>query len=71
VRLYEDDGYIVLSVEDDGQGFDPRIALYGGEQEGIGLSGLRERMETLGGELRIDSNPEEGGARLVALVPWT
>ena len=34
---------------------------------GIGLSGLRERLELMGGRLHIDSRP--GSTRLIAEVP--
>ena len=47
-------GRIVAEVEDDGQGFEPA------KQNGWGLMGMRERVEMLGGELRLDSAPGEG-----------
>ena len=55
---------IVLSVADNGQGFD----LDGTQERGFGLIGMRERMEHVRGELRIDSAPGKG-ARLEAVVP--
>lgn len=53
-------GQVVLAIEDDGRG--GRIV------EGNGLAGMRERLATLGGELRIEPAPR-GGTRLVASVP--
>ncbi len=47
-----------LVVEDDGRG--------GIRQEGNGLRGMRERVESLGGHLRIDSGQ---GTRLVVEIP--
>jgi two-component system sensor histidine kinase DesK len=47
-----------LVVEDDGRG--------GIRQEGNGLRGMRERVESLGGNLRIDSGQ---GTRLVIEIP--
>jgi signal transduction histidine kinase len=35
---------------------------------GVGLLGMRERLEILGGSLRIDSEPG-GGTRVVMTVP--
>ncbi|HLH69753.1 MAG TPA: ATP-binding protein, partial [Candidatus Dormibacteraeota bacterium] len=46
----------VLSVEDDGVGFDPGQARPGGQ----GLRNLRERAEALGGSVRISSLPHKG-----------
>jgi signal transduction histidine kinase len=51
-----------VSIADNGSGIDP--ANDGG---GTGLAGLRERLELMGGTLRINSRP--GATRLVAEVP--
>jgi signal transduction histidine kinase len=50
-------GSVQLVVEDDGVGFDP-AALAPAEQ--IGLLGMRERVELLGGSFRIESAPGAG-----------
>ena len=50
-------GGVQLVVEDDGVGFDPG-SLTAAEQ--VGLMGMRERLELLGGSLRIESAPGEG-----------
>jgi two-component system sensor histidine kinase DesK len=47
-----------LTVEDDGRG--------GIREEGNGLRGMRERVESLGGKLQIDSS---GGTRLFVEIP--
>jgi len=50
-------GGVQLVIEDDGIGFDPtRLAA----AEQVGLMGMRERLELLGGSLRIESAPGEG-----------
>jgi len=60
---------ISLSVEDDGQGFDRQARLsVSGWPMGIGLLGMQERLESLGGQLEIESWPEKG-TRLVARLP--
>ena len=50
-------------VEDDGKGFDASAPT-----TRLGLAGIRERVELLGGELRIESAPGAGTAVIVDLV---
>jgi len=50
----KEDG-IHLTLQDDGYGFDPSI-----QTEGIGLTGMRERMDLLGGSMRVESAAGEG-----------
>ena len=46
---------IVLEIDDDGRGFD-----VGTTTRGMGLRNLRDRAETLGGKLEIESAPGVG-----------
>ena len=55
VRLRTDVAAILLEVADDGRGFDPMVA-----QGGVGLVGMRERVEELGGQIEVKSRPGEG-----------
>lgn len=55
VEVIEDDRTILVTVRDDGRGFDPDAA-----HEGFGLHGIRERVELFGGTLAIDSGPGSG-----------
>lgn len=55
VRLFLDGSEMCLSISDDGVGFDPTEAHSGGK--GLGLAGMRERIDFLGGELEIESQP--------------
>jgi signal transduction histidine kinase len=57
------DGLAQISVRDDGRGFDPD-SVSGGQ----GLTGMRERIESLGGEMEVRSETE-GGTRISARVP--
>jgi signal transduction histidine kinase len=52
---------IVISVEDDGQGFTPEKAI----GRGLGLTGMRARLQALGGRLDVQSAPGKG-ARVTA-----
>jgi signal transduction histidine kinase len=51
------DGRVVALVEDDGKGFAPATAQ---GAECLGLVGMRERAEALGGTLAVESAPGEG-----------
>jgi signal transduction histidine kinase/DNA-binding response OmpR family regulator len=55
---------VSLAVEDDGQGFEVQA----GTSVGIGLLGMQERIELLGGQLEIESWPGQG-TRLMAHIP--
>jgi signal transduction histidine kinase len=54
VRLSDDGGNPLLSIADDGAGFDVAGSYSG---EGFGLVSMRERAELLGGGLNVVSNP--------------
>ena len=56
------EGRVRLVVEDDGTGFDPSAPT-----SRFGLAGIRERVEMLGGALRIESSPGSGTAVVVNL----
>jgi len=52
---------VTASIEDDGVGFEVSEAMAASQQrKTIGLSTMQERIEMLGGELRIDSAPNKG-----------
>jgi signal transduction histidine kinase len=63
------DGRLLIEIEDDGVGFDPAgIERSHDSLRGIGLLGMRERLEILGGTLEVDSTPGEG-TRIVFSLP--
>jgi signal transduction histidine kinase len=57
VCLQLKDDTVRLEIVDDGTGFDPSTAEAGG---GLGLPGMRERVQRIGGQLQIDSAPGQG-----------
>jgi signal transduction histidine kinase len=65
VKIQQTSGFIVLSVEDDGVGFNPETLPPGG---GMGLASMRERARSLGGEL-IVTKVLAHGTRLEAMIP--
>ena len=57
VSLIGDGDMIRLSVEDDGEGFDPELVRKKG---GLGLASMEERMRLVGGKFMIDSGQGRG-----------
>lgn len=66
VRIVDQAEETVITVEDDGRGFDVAGVLL--HRDGFGLHTMRERMELIGGSLEVDSEPGRG-TRVVARVP--
>lgn len=64
VALEDQDGYVQLSVQDDGAGLGPDPPI------GFGLMGMRERATLLGGEFVICTDGE-GGTEIRVKVPVT
>lgn len=60
------DGFVSVVVEDDGTGFDPNAVPKGR----LGLMGMRERVELVGGEIDIGSNPG-AGTTVAVRIPVT
>jgi signal transduction histidine kinase len=63
IRLSGSDGALVLTIADNGVGFDVEM-----EHHGLGLISMSERAEQVGGTLRIRSSPD-GGTRVEVTVP--
>jgi signal transduction histidine kinase len=58
---------VCISIEDDGRGFYPaQVAANGGQSYGLQI--MRERAESVGGSLEVDSQPGQG-TRVVVRVP--
>jgi signal transduction histidine kinase len=56
VSLRRRDGRALLEIDDDGTGFDPAAAAGRGQ----GLGNLKDRAGSLGGDVEIESEPDEG-----------
>ena len=64
------DDQVALDVHDDGQGFDPHNETSSSDQGGggFGLQVMRQRVGQIGGEVLIESSPEQG-TTLVVQIP--
>lgn len=61
VLLEYRDGTIHLIIEDDGVGFEPtEQAILTGNDRGMGLLGMKERAELIGGSAEIETSPGKG-----------
>jgi signal transduction histidine kinase len=65
VRVESDPSEVILTVEDDGVGFDPAAVAASGH---LGLANLRDRAERMGGSAVIDSRPG-AGTRVIIRLP--
>lgn len=66
VRVTNGDDRVRIEVSDAGPGFDASKIAAAGEH--LGLVGMRERVESLGGEFRVESGAGSG-TRVVAILP--
>jgi two-component system sensor histidine kinase UhpB len=61
VTVWQHDARLTLVVEDDGSGFEM------GKADGLGLVGMRERAEGLGGDFELKSAPDKGTCIMVRI----
>jgi signal transduction histidine kinase len=54
VSVRQQKGQLLLSIEDDGAGFNPQ------QERGLGLIGMQERVSHLGGQFQVSSAPGRG-----------
>ena len=64
VRIAETNGRLDVAVRDDGRGFEPSAP-----RAGFGLTGMRERVEMLGGTLAVESSEAGLGTLVRASIP--
>jgi signal transduction histidine kinase len=70
VRLWLEDGKIILEVKDEGKGAPPGVLEFSGDALGtlgVGLRGMNERVRQLGGQLSLSSS--EKGMTVRASIP--
>lgn len=67
IRLALTENQIVVSVSDDGKGIPNAVIDFEADKIGIGISGMRQRVKELGGELRLRN--VSPGAVVEAIIP--
>ncbi len=68
IEVAHTDNQVQLRITDDGQGFEAASIPRSGEGHGLGLMGMRERAELLGGTWKVNSRPGVG-TRVEAVIP--
>jgi two-component system, NarL family, sensor histidine kinase DegS len=63
-----DTNRLEMTIADDGQGFDPQAVPVDASRKTFGLASMRERVDSLSGELNLDSRPG-AGTRVMVSVP--
>jgi signal transduction histidine kinase len=59
LSLVEEDGELRLTIEDNGKGFDPALALRS-RDPGVGLQSIGKRIGATGGRFVLESGPQRG-----------
>jgi len=62
IDLHAEARRVSLVVRDEGKGFEPEVL----DGKGLGILGMRERAELLGGSFALQSQPGKGAAIRVA-----
>jgi signal transduction histidine kinase len=68
VELQVENDSVILSIQDDGRGI-TEAAIAG--PESLGLLGMKERAELLGGKIVFQSNPDRHGTIVTVRIPLT
>jgi signal transduction histidine kinase len=69
IQCLERDDRVTIEIEDDGRGFSPAsLPPPAARERGLGLMGMRERVELFGGTIEVDSAPGQG-TRVSVSVP--
>jgi signal transduction histidine kinase len=67
IHLNRDGRNLLCAIRDDGRGFDVPAILARKGHKGLGLLGIRERLNAVGGMLQLQSDPGHGAEILVTI----
>jgi len=68
VNIQKLDGAVCMKIKDNGKGFQTERVLHGKKKSRLGLLGMRERLEMVGGNFTVSSAPGKG-ATVLAQIP--
>jgi signal transduction histidine kinase len=68
VKIQQLDGAICMKIRDNGKGFPAERVLHAKKKKRLGLLGMRERLEMVGGNFSIKSAPGKG-TTVIAEIP--
>lgn len=68
IRVWQEDAMAHAAVRDDGRGFDAEATMARRGDRGLGLLGMRERVDALGGRFVLRSAPGQG-AEVAVVIP--
>jgi len=68
VKIQKLDGAVCMKVKDNGQGFQQQRILHGERSKRLGLLGMRERLQMVGGNFTVSSRPGKG-TTVIAQIP--
>jgi len=68
VTIRKETKFVLMEVSDDGNALQAQRALLSGASKGLGLLGMRERVEMVGGSFHIEATPGEG-TKITARIP--
>ena len=71
VKIQKLDGAICMKIRDNGKGFDQQRVLRAKKRERLGLLGMRERLEMVGGNFTVTSTPGKGTTVLTQIPLMT
>ncbi|MCK4784784.1 MAG: PAS domain S-box protein, partial [Desulfobacteraceae bacterium] len=68
LTLQESDGLFRLIIADNGKGFDYTAISKSGDRKGWGILNMQERIQVLGGQLLIESEPRKGTSVIIEIL---
>ena len=68
VHIRKLDGAVCMTIKDDGKGFQEKCVLHAGKRKRLGLLGMRERLQMVGGTFTVTSAPGQG-TTVLARIP--
>ncbi|MCB0285446.1 MAG: hypothetical protein KDE57_02240 [Calditrichaeota bacterium] len=69
IEVYRQNDRVILTVEDNGAGFDPQSIRHFTMDSGFGLTNIKDKIEQYGGKMKIRSAPTGNGSLFLFDIP--